>query len=81
MPTADDLYAWATPAFMPGAIWDHTWVTNYDNRLVNYLSIAEVVAADDEYWFCWGSYHTRGGAPAHSDGFLGSMPGNVGLAR
>jgi hypothetical protein len=55
------LYAWVTPAFIPkGSPVDHTWVTSYDSRLHCYRSIAAVKGAGENYWFCWGSFHTRG---------------------
>lgn len=51
------LFAWATPAWFNNAVLDHTWVTTYDNRIKPYPDIAAVVAADEEYWLCWGSFH------------------------
>lgn len=68
------LYAWATPAFVEGSPVDHTWVTSYDNNANPYPNLAAVVAAKEDYWFCWGSFHAQGRT-------LGSQLGDVVLAR
>src|ERR1700677_5060534 len=81
MATTKLLYAWATPAFAPGALIDHTWVTSYDNRANSYPNLAAVVNAKEDYWYCWGSFHSRGETPALPDGSLGSKSGDVILAR
>ena len=75
------LYAWAVPAFINGSPVDHTWVTSFDNRKSAYPNINAVLAAKQDYWFCWGSYHPKGGIPGIPDGFLGSRGGNLSLAK
>jgi hypothetical protein len=52
MPQTATLYAWATPAFSSGSPVDHTWVTTYDNRVNAYPAIADVIAANQLYWYC-----------------------------
>jgi hypothetical protein len=74
------LYAWATPAFTPGFIWDHTWVTDYDNRLVSHNDIPTVVAVGNRNWYCWGDYHKVGGTPSLPDGFVGGADGHIATA-
>jgi hypothetical protein len=81
MPTIKRLYAWATPAFVQGAPVDHTWVTSYDNNINSYPNLAAVLAASEDYWYCWGGFHPRGGTPSIPDGALGSQPGDIDLAR
>jgi len=73
------LYAWANP--VTGTLWDHTWVTTYDNRSAHYPDIGKVVKDGLDYWFCWGDYHPSGSTPNHPDGFLGAMSGDLGIAR
>jgi hypothetical protein len=68
------LYGWATPAVVVGSPVDHTWVTSYDNNADLHPNLAAVVAAKEDYWFCWGSFHHQGRA-------LGSKAGNLILAR
>lgn len=80
MPVSTTLFAWAVPAFVSGSPVDHTWVTAFDNRKVSYPSIADVIAAKQNYWFCWGGYHAAGTSPVKPAGFLGSKPGNLPLA-
>jgi hypothetical protein len=75
------LYAWTVPAFSSGSPVDHTWVTTYDNRVNPYPNDAAVVAAQQNYWYCWGSFHPTGGTPAFPDGFIGSQGGNLALAQ
>src|SRR5208337_1345282 len=55
MPTTT-LYAWAVPAFIDESPVDHTWVTSYDNRKQGYPDIAAVIAAKQDYWYCWGDF-------------------------
>ena len=55
------LYAWTVPAFSSGSPVDHTWITTYDNRVNPYPNDAAVVAAQQNYWYCWGSFHPTGG--------------------
>ena len=81
MPSRTTLFAWAAPAFASGSPVDHTWITNFDNRAKHYPTIADVVAAHKDYWFCWGSYHANGGTPADPTGALGKQTGDLGLAR
>lgn len=55
------LYAWVTPAFISkGSPVDHTWVTSYDSQSVIYSDIASIVNANHSFWYCWGSFHTKG---------------------
>lgn len=75
------LYAWAVPAFAGGSPVDHTWVTDYDNRVAHYPDIAAVIKAKGSYWYCWRSYHPAGGTPGHATGALGSASGNLALAK
>ena len=75
------LYAWANPAFTQGAPVDHTWVTTYDNNASVHPTIAAVVAAREDYWYCWGSFHAQGRTPALANGALGSQAGDKRLAR
>ncbi len=49
------LYAWARPLDIDKWV-DHTWVTDY-TPASTYPNIAAVVAADKNYWFCWGTFH------------------------
>lgn len=79
-PTAN-LYAWAVPAFVPGAPVDHTWVTTYDNRQTAYQNDQQAAQAGQSYWYCWGSFHPTGGTPVNPSGFLGVWPGDLALAQ
>jgi hypothetical protein len=72
-------WAWANK--LPILAWDHTWVTNYDNRVAPSTSIGQVIAKGEDYWFCWGDFHSNGATPAHPDGYIGSSPGDLALAR
>jgi hypothetical protein len=80
MPTTIQLSAWAVPAFMDESPVDHTWVTSYDNRTQNFADVAAVIAANQNYWFCWGDYHAKGGTPTNPSGFLGSQSGALNVA-
>lgn len=75
------LYAWVKPAFIQGFLWDHTWVTNYDNRVQSYPDINSVVAAGGSNWYCWGDFHQQGGTSGIPDGFIGSAAGATSYAR
>ena len=75
------LYSWAVPAFTSGSPVDHTWVTTYDNGKHPYASAKAVVAAKENYWFCWGDFHPAGGTPGNVTGFLGSQSGDPALAK
>ncbi|MCD4502390.1 hypothetical protein [Chromobacterium vaccinii] len=72
----DILYAWACPAFIEGFPMDHTWVTSYDNRVLKYKDIAEVIRNNGLYWFCWGDFHPKGERHEKDTGFLGSANGD-----
>jgi hypothetical protein len=74
------LYAWATPAFTSGSPVDHTWVTDYDNRVNPYATIGDVTAANSNYWYCWGTFHIQGSSTVLPDGYLGSAAGSLGWA-
>jgi hypothetical protein len=74
------LYAWALPALFGGSPVDHTWVTDFDPRIKSYPTINDVIAASANNWFCWGSYHQKGGTPQYADGFLGSIAADFSLA-
>ncbi|MCW8914916.1 MAG: hypothetical protein OQK24_03565 [Magnetovibrio sp.] len=49
------LYAWARPLDIDPKL-DHTWVTDYQPAS-QYADIQAVMAANKNYWFCWGSFH------------------------
>jgi len=76
---AATLWAWAVPAWFSDSPLDHTWVTDFDNRVTSYPAIGDVIAAGKTNWFCWGDYHAKGGTPELADGYLGSQAGGVGL--
>lgn len=73
-------YAWVVPAYSSGSPVDHTWVTTYDNRKHPYPNIAAVQKAGEANWYCWGSFHPKGGASGHPDGFIGGRNGNRAIA-
>jgi len=73
------LWAWANK--LPILTWDHTWVTDYDNRVAPPTSIGQVIATGEDYWYCWGDFHSNGATPAHPDGYVGSGLGDLALAR
>ena len=81
MATSRTFFAWAAPILFDESRWDHTWVTTYDNRAHHYPDIAAVIHARQDYWYCWGGFHARGGTPSLPDGSLGSQRGDLGLAR
>jgi len=81
MSSSVTLYAWAVPAFTSEAPVDHTWVTTYDSRVVSYADDQQVVTAGHFYWYCWGSFHPRGGTPTQGDGWLGEQVGDLALAQ
>lgn len=70
------LFAWVTPAFWNGSPLDHTWVTTYNSNVSPYVDIADVVAADEYLWYCWGSFHPVG----DPRGMLASRTGSLALA-
>lgn len=74
------LYAWVVPAYFSDSPLDHTWVTSYDNRINPYPDIAAVKKAGQANWYCWGSFHDKGGTSTDPDGFIGSKAGALGLA-
>lgn len=75
------LSAWATPAWFNNSVLDHTWVTTYDNQIKPYPDIQSVLAADEQYWFCWGAFHAKGGTPVSHTGALGDQVGWLPLAK
>lgn len=74
------LYAWAAPAYGSHSPADHTWITTYDNRTQQYRDAADVAAANEEYWFCWGDFRRNGGTPGNDTGCLGSQVADRDLA-
>lgn len=68
------LYVWAYPALIQGSPADHTWVTTYDLRKTPYASVADITAAGQHMWYCWGSFHATGT-------LLGSKAGSLPIAR
>jgi hypothetical protein len=75
------LWAWAVPGFASGSPVDHTWVTTYDNRKNAYPNVTAVIGANESYWYCWGSFHPKGGTPNNQTGYLGSQLGDLGVAQ
>ena len=75
------LYAWATPAFSKDSPVDHTFVTDYDNRVDDYPSIEKVEQAQANYWYCWGIFHAQGDSSQQPNGYLGSASGDFALAQ
>jgi hypothetical protein len=75
------LFAWTVPAYNPNSPVDHTWVTTYDNRVHPYPTDADVIAAGEYYWYCWGSFHPTGGTPVDPTGFIGQQAGDLNLAK
>jgi len=75
------LYAWATPAFSSDSPVDHTFVTDYDNRIDPYKSIKAVEKAQANYWYCWGDFHCQGESSEQPQGYLGSASGDFALAQ
>lgn len=74
------LCAWAAPALDTNALPDHTWVTTYDNRKIPYPDIKAVTAAGEHYWYCWGKFRAKGGAPGNPTGILGNGVGRESVA-
>ena len=81
MPGSTTLYVWTFPSYFAHSPVDHTWVTTYDNRANAYQTDADVAAAGQFYWYCWGKFHPAGGTPANPTGFLGSHGGDLALAQ
>ncbi len=52
-------------------------MTTYDNRLTPYGTIAEVVSAGQNCWYCWGAFHTTG----QPSGDIVDSQGNRALAE
>ena len=86
------LYAWVAPVTLSSALLrrrrtaslvaaDHTWVTDYDNRVVPYPDIGAVKAAGRALWFCWGSFYRSGGTPEIPSGFVTESGADIALAR
>src|SRR6202163_4315864 len=74
------LYAWAAPAMDAQALPDHTWVTTYDSRKTAHKDIDAVVAAGEHFWYCWGWFRAKGGAPGNATGALGDAVGSGAVA-
>lgn len=74
------LYAWANPLSFTGRL-DHTWVTTYDIRQHPYASLQDVVAAGEDCWLCWGSFHPHGARPGDPDGYLLEATGDLSLTQ
>ena len=81
MPGSTTLYVWTVPSYFAHSPVDHTWVTTYDNRANVYQTDADVAAAGQFYWYCWGKFHSAGGTPANPTGFLDSQGGDLALAQ
>src|SRR5262249_15439495 len=75
------LFTWARPVDLPGAPFDHTWVTTYDNRINVYNDVNAVLAAGESYWYAWGDFHPQGGTPQNASGFLGDQLDNLETAQ
>ena len=76
------LYAWATPTPFHDSPVDHTWVTDYDNRVATAPATIElVIAGRSNYWFCWGDFHSSGHTPRAADGSLGTASASVAQAQ
>jgi hypothetical protein len=69
------------PGFFSVSPVDHTWVTTYDNRKNPYKNVAAVIAAHQDYWYCWGSFHAQGGTPVNATGLLGKRSGKLAVAE
>lgn len=74
------LFAWVVPAYSSGSPVDHTWITTYDSRKHAYPDIAAVKKAKEANWYCWGSFHPKGGVPGNPPGFIGSKTGDRSIA-
>jgi hypothetical protein len=74
------LYAWAAPAMDAQALPDHTWVTTYDSRKTAHKDIDAIVAAGEHFWYCWGWFRAKGGAPGNATGALGDAVGSGAVA-
>ncbi len=70
-------FAWAAPAMGYEVLPDHTWVTTYDSTKVKYANIQAVVAAERDFWYCWGNFRTAGGTRDNPSGALGQQLGNL----
>jgi hypothetical protein len=42
------------------ALPDHTWITTYDSRKIAHKDIEAVVAAGEQFWYCWGLFRAKG---------------------
>ena len=74
------LLAWVTPAFTSGSPVDHTWVTTYDSRTTKYETIADVIAAGQYNFYCWGDFHPVGKSDSHLGGLIGFANADLGIA-
>ncbi len=88
--TTTTLYAWVNPvgagdtgfiqqAPRLSALVDHTWVTSYDNREHPY-SIDDVLAHQQQYWYCWGVFHPTGQSKKSPGGYAGQAQADLGHA-
>ncbi|MDQ0456654.1 hypothetical protein [Rhizobium paknamense] len=74
-------YAWVNPAFFNGNPLDHTWITTYDNRSQTLPTIDSVIAAGQNYWYCWGDFHATGSTDDHPTGLLATADGDLAIAQ
>lgn len=66
------LFAWANALSFPAAIFDHTFVTDYDFKNGQYPAGPP---AGDNYWYCWGVYH-----PSADHGMIANQSGDGTIA-
>jgi hypothetical protein len=78
-----ELYVWAIPAFSPDdLLFDHTWVTTYDNQIDPYPNIEVVEQNGQFYWYCWGSFHPQAtGGFLTQHGLLAKQSGDLPFAQ
>ncbi|WP_369977893.1 hypothetical protein [Xanthomonas bundabergensis] len=86
--TTTTLYAWVNPvgagdtgfiqqAPRLSALVDHTWVTSYDNREHAYPTIQDVLAQQQQYWYCWGVFHPSGQSKTSPGGYAGQAQADL----
>ncbi|GAB5416546.1 MAG: hypothetical protein Crog4KO_34160 [Crocinitomicaceae bacterium] len=66
------LYAWANALSFPVALFDHTFVTDYDFTNGEY---PDGPPAGSNYWYCWGIYH-----PSADHGNIAKLSGDDTIA-
>jgi len=76
-----ELFAWVRPAYLSKAPVDHTWVTTYDSRAVSFSDRDDVKITEHAYWYCYGTFHVKGGTVENPTGLLGSGNARLGLAK